>query len=365
MDISESNKPKVMQHYNVNQINNGGPATGALLLMQSELKDKYSFVHLKQYTGVEGFGIRLLSNLYKQIKKESPDILHIRGLQSDGFYGVLAGRLAGCKRIVISVHGIYSDTIGIRGLKRWVFKNIIETYALRNADLAYCVCEYAANRPFIRKNTKHLYGFIHNAAPVFASYSKSNVRKEIRTELNLSDNDIVIVTVGRVTIDKGFKTLLNTIIDLKFYSDIKFIIVGDGGFLSTMKDRKTELKLNNLYLLGKRSDVPKILLSSDIFVFPTLHENLSNALLEASEAGLPIIATKVGGNPEVVKDSISGFLVEPNDHKSMTRKILELYKDKSLREKMGSQAQANVRIDFSQKKIFSEIDNVYNFLLSK
>lgn len=357
-------KPLVMQHYSSQQINNGGPATGALLLMNSDLKDEFTFIPLIQEYAPHGFNIKLLIELYKNIKNASPDILHIRGLQSDGFYGLLAGKLAGCKRIVVSVHGIYSDSSGLKGFKKWIFKSVIEPFTLRHADLVYCVCDYATKRPIILNYTKNLYGYIHNAAPDYSHVLKNDARKSIREEFGIDENDILAISVGRITIDKGFKVLLKSILKIKNTADnLKFFVVGEGDFLDEMKNEIQEYHLKNIFFLGKRSDVSKLLFASDFFVFPTLHENLSNALLEASAASLPIIATNVGGNPEVIKNNVTGVLINPNNEKELTEKILLLSKDANLRNRLGKAAYINIQENFSQKKIFEQIENMYKSIL--
>lgn len=353
-------KPIVMQHNTTSFIDNGGPATGVRLLMESDLKHKYQFIQLLEKDGNK---ISVIKDLITQIKSVKPDLIHIRGLQSSGFYGLLAARLAGCKKIVVSVHGTSIDS-EISSIKKFIYKKLIEPFTLKNADLVYCVCDYAAKRPYIFKNTKNLYGYIHNAAPDYSGYDAEKLKLDLRRELGIIKDEIVITFVGRVVIDKGIEYFAKSIKLLQGQASVRFLIVGGGEYLSELKTvLSDEIKSKRVILLGKRQDVPKILFASDIFVFPTLRENLSNALLEASAAGLAIIATNVGGNPEIIQDNYNGILIPPRDAKELAKQMRYLAKNPDVREKLGKNAQKNVSINFNQQLIFDQLDKVYTTTL--
>lgn len=357
--------PLVMQHYSKNQIHNGGPATGALLLINSKLRKKYNFVPLEQTFAPHGINLKLLHNLYKKIKRAKPDILHIRGLQSEGFYGVLAGKLAGCEKIVVSVHGLYGDDSSCQGFKKWIFSNIIEPLTLKMADLVYCVCEYATKREIIYKNASNLYGFIWNAAPDYSQYNKKEIRNKVRKKLKINDEDIVVITVSRISKDKGFDYLIDAIKKINTNNNIKFLIVGDGPYLNVVKENlREDIVKGNVVLLGKSDKVPELLLSSDIFVFPSLHENLSNALLEACSASLPCIATNVGGNPEVIIHKHTGIIIDPYNSTQLKEGIETLAESERLRLEYGRRAYERIKKEFSQEIIFEKIDSMYSSLLN-
>jgi glycosyltransferase involved in cell wall biosynthesis len=365
-DHRSKGKPIIVQHYVTSQVNNGGPATGATLLMKSYLKEKYNFIPLKQTFAPHGLSIKLFWDLYKQIKKSSPEIIHIRGLQSDGFYGVLAGKMAGCKKIVLSVHGLYSDSTEVKGIKKWVFSKLIEPLTLKMADLVYCVCEHATNRPIIKSNAVRLFGYIHNAAPDYSNYinNKNKIREEMRGELNISRNDVVVITVSRITKDKGFQTLVEAIKKTKDIKNLKYIIVGEGPYLTELKEKLScEIQNEIVKLIGKSEKVPELLIMSDIFVLPSLHENLSNALLEACSASLPCITTKVGGNPEVVVNNTTGILINPLDSDQLTSALEDLIGTKEKREVFGINAKKRMDHLFSKEIIFGKISEMYDSLL--
>lgn len=357
-------KPIVMQHIVEEYINNGGPATGYKLLMASDLKDKYDFVPLIQKQGT-GFNLRLLIDMVKQIRKTKPDLIHIRGLQSEGFYGLLASRLAGVKNTVVSVHGTYSGATKMRFLKKIVFEKIIEPQTLKYARLVYCVCEYATKRPIIYNNATNLYGYIHNAAPEISQIDPELTTSRIKKEFGIKENEIVVVSVGRIEFDKGLADLISAIKIIGSKFKVRYLIVGEGNYVPEFKNKLfAEIQNRKVILLGKRADVYDILLSGDIFVFPSLHENLSNALLEACAAGLAVIATNVGGNPEIVKHLETGILIPPNDSDALAKEINRLCENHSFRKELGHNARLFMQNNFNQQKIFNQLNEVYSSLIN-
>jgi L-malate glycosyltransferase len=358
-------KNRVMQH--VIQITGmGGPLTGYNRLINSKLSSKYHFIPLVQTFPPRYLGLNLFFDLYKKIKKENPEILHIRGLQSEGFFGVLAGKAAGCKNIVLSVHGFYFDEIELSKIKKFLFKRIVEPLTLRLADSVYCVCDYAVKRDIIQNNAKHLFGYIHNAAPNFSNLDKTQLRTDFRCGYSMNQDDVVVVTVSRISKDKGFDTLIKVIKTLKSESNLKFVIVGDGPYLDQAKfELDSEIEEGKVIFTGRLKDVSSALFGSDIFAFPSLHENLSNALLEACASSLPSVVTNIGGNPEVIINGETGFLVSPNNPEEFAKKLKVLIDSEYLRIKLGTQSNYRANTIFSEDIIFNQIDEVYCTLLNR
>jgi glycosyltransferase involved in cell wall biosynthesis len=117
--------------------------------------------------------------------------------------------------------------------------------------------------------------------------------------------------------------------------------------------------------LGQRSDVNDILFASNLFIFPTLHENLSCALLEACAAGLAIIASNVGGNPEVIQHGKTGILIPAKNPEKLADAILLLVENPEKREKLATQVQKSVGMHFNQQVIFGQMEKMYDSLLSE
>ena len=113
--------PKVLMYYSYGD-RIGGPLTYINTIINSPLKEKYEFVTCYQNQAPGGFDGQMLQRMTEQIKKEKPDIVHVHGAQSEGFYGVLAAKRAGCKCIVMTVHGFAFDDKGCTGIKHFLYK---------------------------------------------------------------------------------------------------------------------------------------------------------------------------------------------------------------------------------------------------
>jgi len=122
----------------------------------------------------------------------------------------------------------------------------------------------------------------------------------------------------------------------------------------------TELGLSKTVLfLGRRNDVPSVLVSCDLFVLPSWAEGLPNSVLEAMAAGLPVVATRVGGIPEVIEDGVSGLLVAPRDSHALAIAILQVLKNERLAKQLGRSAKERVYTQFNFERLLSELDNLY------
>lgn len=156
---------------------------------------------------------------------------------------------------------------------------------------------------------------------------------------DIKDKKTRVLFVGRLNKVKGIKYLIKAFSKLeKKYEDIRLIIVGDGK-LKKQLIKITEKKSieDKVIFTGtiKHDDLPFIYSKADIFVLPSISEGLSNVIMEAMACGLPVIATNVGGNPELVRDKKGGFLVTPKNSKEISRAIEKLIEKPQLRKSMG------------------------------
>lgn len=354
-----TDKKKVLMYYAFeNKI--GGPLTNIRDIINSELKDEYEFVTCFQNEAPGGINIRLLRRMVKQIRAQSPDIVHVHGLQSEGFYGVLAAKLAGCRCVVTTVHGFAFDGQKKYGLKWLLYRCFVEPLTLRLSDKVYCVCKYASERPIIKKNTgRNNCRYIHNAT---GEPSIIQTRNQVRAKWNIMPEETVFVITGRVTKDKGFEILGQAVKQLNRFCTIKFrlLVVGDGEYLEAFcTDMHEEIKAAQVILVGKTDRVADYLGAADVFVLPSYHENLPIALLEAGKMGLPCIASNVGGIPEVIQDEKTGFLIKDKLSCSYAKKMEILAMDTSLRRAMGQAIKKDVEDRFSMSLMCRRIREVY------
>jgi glycosyltransferase involved in cell wall biosynthesis len=189
----------------------------------------------------------------------------------------------------------------------------------------------------------------------------------VRRELGLPEGLAVIGLVGRLDHwGKGHKELFTAMAGLKERYPIHALIIGDGRRMDEVRGLAASLGLGGeVHFLGPRQDVPDLLNAMDIFVLPSYSEGVSLALLEAMAAGKPVIATAVGGTPEVVTDGVTGLLIPPRDAGALAGALERLLADPAFAQHLGANARAHVRDHFSLDRLGREINAIYGELVEK
>jgi glycosyltransferase involved in cell wall biosynthesis len=137
-------------------------------------------------------------------------------------------------------------------------------------------------------------------------------------------------------------------------------VIGRGELEVALKEQVEQLAIGtHIHFLGMRQDVPRLLSTLDVFVLPSLSEGLSLALLEAMASGKPVVATRVGGNPELIDHGRTGFLVQPEDVKDLAGNLLKLLSDSGTMQQFGRQAAERVRQRFSMKLMVDRYRDLY------
>jgi glycosyltransferase involved in cell wall biosynthesis/serine acetyltransferase len=140
----------------------------------------------------------------------------------------------------------------------------------------------------------------------------------------------------------------------------KFLLIGDGAERARLEVMTGELGLHETVLFaGRRTDVPTVLACCDLFVLPSWAEGLPNSVLEAMAVGLPVVATSVGGTPEIIEDGVNGLLVEPRDSHALAGAILQLLGNEGFAKQLARSAQERVHGQFSFDRLLSELDSLY------
>lgn len=241
---------------------------------------------------------------------------------------------------------------------------------LRRSDKIIAVSNYTKKE--LLKNY-HL-----NANKIKVVYNGVDVRKfrpaknkdKVKKELGLN-NDIIILYVGRLYSRKGLSTLLRAApIVLRKFNNVKFVISGKG-FQKEEKKFRTladNLKIGEKILfVGYFPDekLPKLYQASDIFVFPSIYENMPFALLEALASALPVVTTRVGGIPEVIDDGRNGLLVNPLEFLDLADKILFLLENPGFASEIGFSGRKTVEEKFDWRNIVRQTLEVYDEVLAK
>jgi glycosyltransferase involved in cell wall biosynthesis len=177
----------------------------------------------------------------------------------------------------------------------------------------------------------------------------------------------VVRTVANLRPGKGHEILIDAAVEVaRRYPDVTFSIVGDGSRRAELERYADAGGVGHVIRFeGHRSDVGELLASSDVFAFPSFMEASPNAVLEAMAAALPIVATNVGGIPEVISDGQSGLLVPPGDAHSLAAAIIELLGDRSKASRLGAAARAIVEARFGFDRMVGDFEALYCEELSR
>lgn len=343
------------------QYNIGGPNTVLNNIEHSYLGHKYNFKRICQIGGCGLNPIKALKFIrhYKiLIDNEHADVIYICGLQYVGFLMTFAAKLSNVKKIIISIHGSDWDVKDYT-LRRFILKYIIEPLEVHMADKIFTVCN-AEQRivkalKFAKKGS--YIGTIYNTFPNI-NYKKIKSGKLTSIIGNFQEK-IVVASVGRVTERKGHRYIIDAIKKNKDENYV-FVIIGDGDYLQHYKDEcKNEIDEKRLFLLGNRNDVIAILRDVDIFLFATLNENHSMALLEAVNMRCAALVTNVGGNIEIIQNEISGIVIPPANSEAIIDGLYKL-KDKKKRDTYANAAYNYCKKTFSINNTLRKLDKLFD-----
>ena len=305
-----------------------------------------------------------LIKLYKIIKKGKYDLVHTHSAKA-GMLGRWAAWLAGVKNIVNTVHGWGFSSSQNHLLKRILI--LLERITAHITSKFICVTimdiEKGINNGI---GNKDQYTVIRSGIDLNKYSNPGMMKQEIRQKLNLEANEIIIGTVTRFSVQKApLDTILAfSEISKKGYSNIKLLMVGDGPLLNEAKILAKDLSLEDkIIFLGLRRDIPLLLKAMDIFILSSLWEGLPRVIPQAMAAGVPVIATNIDGNSEIVKDKISGILVEPNNPTQIAKSLIELIENIDYTKKIVEQAKSNLN-EFDERKMVTDTFLLYQQLFN-
>ena len=304
--------------------------------------------------------------ILKLYKKEKPDIIHLHSSKI-GLFGAIAGFVykLGTKhkpKIIFTAHGwIFKEDMSNK--KRFV-AIFLAWLAAKFQNKIICVSEDDFNKAIKHRiaPTRKLF-VIHNAINKENFLGRVLAREEIDKMIGreLSDDDFVITNLGRLYTNKGLNYLIDAVKDLeKKLQDFKLVIFGDGPEKASLKSQITNHKLQDrIFLVGDKSNVSQYLKAFDAMVLSSVKEGFPYALLEAGMAGVPVVATNVGGIGEIIRDSETGILIESKDIKALTEAILKINNDKEFSEKISNNLNKTIFRDFSFENLIEKIGWIY------
>jgi glycosyltransferase involved in cell wall biosynthesis len=191
-------------------------------------------------------------------------------------------------------------------------------------------------------------------------------RLSVRNNLNIPNDAPIVGTIANLHPRKGLKFLLHAVsLLLKEFSDLHCVIIGrDDGEGDTLCSIAHQLYIEqHVHLLGYKKNARQLLSAFDVFVLPSLYEGLPVALIEAMAAGLPIVATRVGGTPELIMHGQTGLLVEPENVTDLTASIRSLLINPGRRAQMGEAAQILMKKEFTAESMAKRYAELYQALV--
>ena len=188
---------------------------------------------------------------------------------------------------------------------------------------------------------------------------KEPTRQEIRNKLGIPDGKIILMSVGELTKRKNHMVVVEALAWLKEY-DILYVICGDGPLKARLRAKAEELGVRDrLKLLGFRKDIAELHKAADIFVFPSLQEGLPVALMEAMASGLPIVASKIRGNEDLISNNQGGYLINPKDSEQIAKAIEKMIQNPEKREKMEKR-NLEIITKYGQETVLQKMDEFFD-----
>ena len=296
--------------------------------------------------------------LMRTIRSLRPEVVHSRNWGA--IEAVVAARLAGSCAVIHSEHGLETDASAPEPRRRIWFRRM----AYQLADRVLSVSEqlrvlHARRTGFPERRIT----VIHNGVDRSRFFPDDATRRRVRSELGVDTSTYCIGCVANLLPVKDHLTLLQSMVPVAAAAgDWRLIIIGEGperprleAFVNERPDWQRRVNF-----LGSVGHVPELLKALDVFVLPSIAEGICNSLLEAMATGLPVIATAVGGNPEVVIDGDSGLLFPAGDDAALAERLLRLRTQDALRAELGRSAMLRVRDQFSMDSMIRSYEQVYD-----
>ena len=328
------------------------------LASQDPLQNKVHTERVKvvSFEKKEGNNPRLIYQLCRFLCQERPHIVqtHNWGTLLEG---VLAAKLAGVPIVIHAERG----TIDRR--RRNLF---IQRCLLRTVHQVLSVSE--AHRRRLADSTGFPYERIKpipNGVDVSLFYPRSTEKQRIRRNIGLEPTPIYIGTVANLRPVKNQALLLRVGSRIcRTHENVRFVFAGDGPLKEQLVALAAELGISaKVRFLGARADIPEVLNALDIFVLPSLSEGMPNAVLEAMASGLPVVATRVGGVPELIEDGNTGVLIPSEDEKQLETVLENLLRYYTKRLALGEKGRQHVLEYFRLDRMVNEYQDLYHSLV--
>jgi glycosyltransferase involved in cell wall biosynthesis len=298
---------------------------------------------------------RAFRQLQHEIRARQIEVVHAH-LTFSIIWGALASRLAHLP-FIATLHGFGNPP---RGSRHWLWESLVR-FAARRASRVVCVS--GALRDYYLRQARLDAArtvTIYNGLELDRFGANEATRAEKRRELGIPDNAPAIMMVALLREGKGHDELLAAVPSVRQHiPNARVFIVGGGAREAELRQAAQPLG-SSVIFLGHRDDIPALLSAGDLFVLPSYVEALPTVVLEAMAARLPVVATRVGGIPEIVREGETGLLIEAHDSPALAQAILSLLQSPARAREMGIAGRARVEAQFSAQRCAQSLMALYD-----
>ncbi len=302
--------------------------------------------------------LSIIKKLIGIIRENDIHIVHTH-LWGPNFWGRIAAKIAKTPVIIATEHN--EDTWKSKFyflLDKWLFHWTDRVIAVSNGVKKFYVNKAGLDAKKIE--------VIHNGINVNKEEGNQFSISRLKKELGIKGDESVLAVIGRLVPQKGHRYFLMALKELLAKYRIRGLIIGSGPLEQELKEFSQNLGLqNNVIFTGFRQDVPNLLKAIDVLVMPSLREGLPITSLEAMAVGVPVVATKVGGTPEVIIDGQTGILVAPNSHTALKEGISRLIDNSNLSPQIINNAKTRIKAEFSIAKMVNTTERLYEELYKR
>ena len=335
---------------------------------EGEMRARFDAIGLETFTlsAERELSPTALRRAWRLIRSWRPDIVHTHLLRAD-LYAGLAARIAGVPVILSTSYAIgqfrRARVRRVDPLLDWVCGRLpTDMLAVSGA-----VAEDLKSRRHWPADRVHVVRTGVSFPAELDRAAAADSRGRIRASWRIPNDAVLVLTSARLNYEKGINVLARAAERvMRICPSARFVVAGDGPMREELQAQIDAAGLTDVFTLaGFRTDMEAVLASADVFVLPSLMDGMPNALLEAYAAGLPVIATSVGGCPEAVDDNRTGLLVPPGDPDALAAAIARLAGDAPLREKLAAEGHRWARERFAVEVVTRQYAALYDRLLER
>lgn len=301
-------------------------------------------------------------NLSKVLRENNIEVIHCN-TPIGGLVGRICGKKYHIKHVIYTAHGFHFYK-GAPLINRTVFKWAEQIMAhWTDVIITMNQEDYEAAQKFKLRKGGKVYK-VHGVGITLSEYENIQVdKKKKREELGVKDTDIICISAGDIVARKNYGVAIEAIAKAN-NSQLHYIVCGVGPERDALEKKAKDLGISGqIHFLGFRTDIKDLLAVSDIFLFSSLQEGLPRSLMEAMAIGLPVVASNIRGNVDLIEEGINGYLCNPKDANSFAQKLEIMASDYEMRNRMSASNKRKIQ-NYDISVVEKEIRSIYKEVLS-